>query len=430
MPDPDRTREVLAALRQAAPGALVMWRGPEVGGGDVDLVVRPGRDSEVLEALGALGLAPWPAQPGQTTWRLPGEVVVLDVWSAWTWPGSYPGLAGLLERARLGEGELPVAAPEDRLLVFAVDAVRGHRLASLRPKVARALAQPGALERARELACGERAAGLLPVVAAPLPDGEALGRRRAMRAGLRSSKGRAALAERVFGPSTPRPPGSTPGQRGRLVTLSGLDGSGKSSAGLALAGELEREGSPAVVMWTRLAADLRLLRRLAPAARRILGRERGASSAVDVGAAVAQRAAPAAAPPRRPSPLGSTWATLVALSYVRQCRRLMRVRRNGVHLVCDRWLVDALVDLRLRYGRHLVAEWVLRTGMPRPDLAVLLAVSPGVAAQRKPGDQEPETLRLMHEMYTAAAPRHGLVLVDADQPAAAVRDAVVQLLKR
>lgn len=420
---------MLAELSRSVPGALVLWRGPELDGGDVDLVVRPGRDREVLEALGGLGLAPWPARPGETTWRLPAETVVLDVWASWAWPASYPPLPGLLDRAGVALEGLELAAAEDRLLIFAVDAVLGRRLVSLRPKVARALAEPGAAERLRALADAEHMRGLAALVATKLPEGNVLPPRRAMRAAVGSRRGRLALVERVRGAQPARPPGAPGGARGRLVALSGLDGSGKSSAGLALAAEFERQGQPAIVVWTRIGADLRALHRLANLVRPVLGRERGASSAIDPSSAVAARTARLSESAPRASLVGSVWPILVALSHVRGCRRLLRARRSGTHVVCDRWLADALIDLHLRYGRQPLAEWVLRVALPRPDLALLLEVTPAVAALRKPGDQDAETLARMRELYDERATALGLTRIDADRPAAAVCAAVVRLVR-
>jgi hypothetical protein len=268
----------------------VLWRRDTLDGNDVDLIVRPGRDLAVVEALGSLGLAPWPERPGQTTWRAPGEEVVLDVWSSWAWPGVYPTLDGLLERAAPGVAGLDVAAPEDRLLAFAIDAITGRSLASLRPRVVAALSQPGARERLEALARVERMSGPARLVSELLPDeADVLPLRWAVRAGLGSKRGRMALRERLLGRRPARVPGQRYRRRGRLLALSGPDGSGKSSTGLALAVELQHRGRPAIVVWTRLGVDNGKLERVAGLMRRVLARAPGASSAVDPASPVAER---------------------------------------------------------------------------------------------------------------------------------------------
>ena len=417
---------------RATPGGVVLWRRDTLEGSDVDLLVRPGRDLAVVEALGSLGLAPWPERPGQATWRAPGEQVVLDVWSSWAWPGVYPPLDGLLERAAPGVAGLDVAAPEDRLLAYAIDAIAGRSLASLRPRVVAALSEPGARERLEALARAERMSGPARLVSELLPDDEVLPLGRAVRAGLGSRRGRMALLERVLGRRPARVPGRPQRRPGRLLALSGPDGSGKSTTGLALAVELQHRGRPAIVMWTRLGVENGKLERVAGLIRRALARAPGASSAVDPASPVADR-------PARPTNASTpgarrlsdvvvpVWALLVAMAYVRHCRRGQRVRRAGVDVVCDRWLADALVDLRLRYGRQPLAERLLRAAMPRPDMAALLEIPADVAACRKPEDQDTETLMQMLRLYEEAAERLGLTRIDANRPPATVRADLLRL---
>ena len=212
------------------------------------------------------------------------------------------------------------------------------------------------------------------------------------------------------------------------------DPSGQSSTGLALAAELQRRGRPAIVVWTRLGVDDGKLGRVAGPIRRVLGREMGASSAVDPASPVADRPARRPAAPTPAAGRGwdlviPAWALLVAMAYVRRCRRLQRVRRAGVDVVCDRWLADGLVDLRLRYGRQPLAERLLRTAMPRPDLAVLLEVPAEVAARRKPQDQDADTLTQMERLYDEAAEWLGLTRIDAHRPTAAVRADLLRLVR-
>jgi thymidylate kinase len=103
------------------------------------------------------------------------------------------------------------------------------------------------------------------------------------------------------------------------------------------------------------------------------------------------------------------------------------MRRAGVDVVCDRWLADALVDLRLRYGRQPLAERLLRAAMPRPDVAALLEVPADVAASRKPQDQDADTLTEMERLYAEAAGWLGLTRIDANRPSAAVRTDLLRL---
>jgi hypothetical protein len=74
------------------------------------------------------------------------------------------------------------------------------------------------------------------------------------------------------------------------------------------------------------------------------------------------------------------------------------------------------VDLRVRYGRRPAAEWLLRRGFPRADVAVLLEVDGATAARRKPGDQSEAVLHAMAERYAEVGDRLGLPRVDASAP--------------
>src|SRR5436305_13128043 len=83
------------------------------------------------------------------------------------WPRHYPALDDLRARASCPEGWPLVAAEEDRLAIFAAEAVAGADLAHVAHRVRRLLGVPGVLERSRELARAERWQALLELVADP-----------------------------------------------------------------------------------------------------------------------------------------------------------------------------------------------------------------------------------------------------------------------
>ena len=418
--------EALDAVARAVPEGVVLWRGEGLDGSDVDVVAMPGRGHAVACALGDYGLTPAPQDPGRVLWRrLPGETVVVDVLAPHAWPARYPALDGVLGRARSGTLRLPVASAGDRLLIHAVEAVAGWPLAKTARRLRAAWAEPGAGESlaaaaraepgldglaglAEALATGAEAADGRPGVL-PLPV--------ALRAAARSAQGRAALGERLATAAglTVRPPlprvAARPGHaagRPRLIALSGMDGAGKSTVGLDLLEALEAAGQPAVVHWTRLAGELGVLDRTARLVRRVLGRE---TSLADPEAPAP--VAPATGGGGRDGVIDTVWVLAVAGAAVRGARRTGRIRRRGLTVVCDRWLADALVDLRVRYGRRPAAEWLLRRGFPRADVAVLLEVDGATAARRKPGDQSEAVLHAMAERYAEVGDRLALPRVDA-----------------
>jgi thymidylate kinase len=185
------------------------------------------------------------------------------------------------------------------------------------------------------------------------------------------------------------------------VTLSGIDGSGKSTTALELAAGLEADGHVPWVSWSRLAADKNLLDLIALPIRRVMRRRDSIADPVAAGDLTATNAV-------RPvrsgwDPVAWAWVLVVSWLTVRNWRRVSRLRRRGLVVICDRWLIDALVDLEARYGRRGTAIWLLRHGVPRADLEILLEIDADTSTRRKPGDQAPRVLEVMARRYAEAA---------------------------
>ncbi|GHJ59984.1 hypothetical protein NOK12_25020 [Nocardioides sp. OK12] len=434
--DPAAVELVLAGITRDVGTHLLLWRGEDLTGNDLDVVVLPGGGAPVARALRAAGLVPAPQDPGRVLWRrLPDLDVVVDVLADHAWPAMYPPLPDVRRRAAPGTLGLLVAAPVDRVLVHAAEAVAGRPWSRCATRVRSVLEASGeaaevlAAARAVDPALG-RIAGLAwsgdPATA------EHLGAQEVARALAGSARARRAARTRLVGEPVTRP-ATPPVARPRMIALSGMDGAGKSTASLALLDHFERLDEAALVHWTRVGADLGLLVHVGRVARRLLRRDRWVSVAVEDpqgGSAEAPSGqasgAAGAAVERRGGLLDGVWVLAVALSSVRAARHAGHLRRSGVHVVCDRWLLDALVDLRLRYGRHRVAEWLLRRGFPRPDVAVLLRVEARAAAVRKPGDQPLVVLEAMARLYDELTPRAGVVVVDA---ARADTDVLAEVLR-
>src|SRR5438128_2396999 len=115
---------------------------------------------------------------------------------------------------------------------------------------------------------------------------------------------------------------------------------------------------------------------------------------------------------RRRGPIAWTWTLLVALVSVRDELISCGLTSRGIAVVCDRWTCDALVDLELRYGRHRLAEWLLRRATPPADVELVLEIDAETAARRKPGDQPPAVLDRMPALYEQAARSTGARRID------------------
>ena len=426
--DEGAARALIALMAREVGPEAILWRGEGLGGSDVDLVVLPTAEARLAAALAEAGLRPSLSDPGHVMWTTPnGADVAIDVLAAAHWPAYYPSLDGLRGRAS-PDGDLPVASAEDQLLILAAEAVGGRPLEKVLRKARVLVEAPGTRERLEALATTERMEPLAALVADP-DRLERSGRRgrlpypRALLAAVRSRPARAALRERVvarLGGLRRRR------SRGVLVTLSGMDGAGKSTFTAAVRAHLEANGLPVRDEIVRIGRRGDTLDRIAVPVKKILRREGSTADPVAAGdeeAKVSGRAPDEA--PRRG--IGWIWTVIVATENALACRRVAR-RRRQTNVVTDRWLTDHLVDFELRYGRHPLGSRILRAGVPRADLAVLLEIDAATSAARKPGDQAPSVTARMEERYSAIASELGLIRVDGRAPREHVEAAVLSLV--
>lgn len=429
-------RALLAALGERLGDRVVLWRGPDVDGADIDLLVLDGAEDALAAVLLEAGLRRDPSSGG-SVWRgtVPGAPEA-DVTAARTWPGYYPRLDGLLRRASRPEGLPLVASEEDRLAIFAAEAVGGAELDRVARRARVLLARPGVAERMEALG---REAGMRPLVELVAdPDRlQAAGRRgrlsytRAVVLAARSVCARRALSARLRARGRAAREGLAPRRRPRdrlIVAISGMDGAGKSTAARTAVAAVEAAGIPAQVSWVRFVdTNTEALERIAAPVKRVLRGQPRVASELAAGGAAAE-AAGAQGATGRGSLVAWVWVLVVAAVNARDYRRAAVALAPGHALICDRWAVDALVDLEVRYGRHRAAAWLIRRVVPTPDLAMLLSIDPATAAARKPDDQARRVLEEMAPLYAARARAEGLAIVDAGAPAEHVQAAVRALV--
>ena len=443
--DERRVRSLLAELARRLGDRSILWRGADLSGSDLDLLALPGAGDELEDVLKSFGLSPAPGDAGHVFWSAPdGQVLPVDVLPSSEWPAYYPSLGGVLRRMSRRESLPPLASDEDRLLMLAAEALAGRPLEKIARRARGLLEAPGARDRLRSVAADEGLVELGELIEdadrlAALERRGRLSYARALPIALRSAAARAALRARLggrLGGVLPRPfPRIRPGSAGRdggralLIALSGMDGSGKSTAAEAARRRLEAAGLTVDYAWARLASQGDLLTRIATPVKRVL-RYRGR-----VADPVAARAPGTETPKDLPQAgerrrvVAWVWVLLVAALNAHAYRRTARRARSGLSLICDRWVTDSLVDLNLRYGRHRAAEAVLRRAVPRPDLAILLELDAATAARRKPGDQDESILAKMERLYAeAAAEDRGLVSVDSRRPREEVEERIAQLV--
>ena len=427
--DEGAARALLAAVAGDVGDAALLWRGEDLDGSDVDLVVLPQAEARMSAVLAAAGLRPALSDPGHVMWSAQGgSGVMVDVLSAARWPAYYPPLERVRTRAEGGRAGLPVASPEDRLLMLAAEAVTGRPLAKVVRRARRLVDSPDAPDRLARVASEE---GLEPL-AGLIEDPDRLARRErrgrlpyphAAALALRSQAARSALRERI---AARLGSDRRSRRRGMLITLSGMDGAGKSTFTAAIRAHLESRGLDARDEIVRIGRRGATLDKIAVPVKKLLRREGGTADPVAAGdeAAKASGRPPEEAPRRG---IGWLWTVIVALENAMAARRIARGRRES-SIVTDRWLLDYLVDFELRYGRHPLGARILRAGVPSPDIAFLLEIDAATSAQRKPGDQAPAVLARMEEKYAALAPELGLIRVDGRAPREHVEATVVALV--
>jgi thymidylate kinase len=427
-------KDLLTQIRLACGRDALLYHGPELRGRDVDLVVRDACLPAVVAVLGAAGLRPARGRRGHIVWSDPsGALPPVDLLPAPEWPAYYPDLEGIAYRAH-DHWPLAVPSPEDRLLMLGGDALAGRPLDRVLRRVRLLGVGPDVRARVERLAAAEDAVALgraaldLAEVAAG-----ARGRSPLLRAftlAPRSSYARRALLERFLR----RVRGLTDGRqrvasnRPLLVTVSGMDGSGKSTVTTALADHLAERGVPAVRVWARLGAERAVLNRLALPAKRLIRPAGRIADPIAAGKPPPGGGEGTGPPARSGGPVVWTWILIVAMVNARSHRAAAARRSHGVTVVCDRWLADSLCDLRLRYGRHLVAEWLLRRLVPAADVSLMLHIDAHIAALRKPGDKADRTLERMEGCYATRARQLRLTHIDARLPADEVLRRAVTLV--
>lgn len=171
-------------------------------------------------------------------------------------------------------------------------------------------------------------------------------------------------------------------RRGLLIAFSGLDGAGKSSQIELLMERLAREGQKLVYLWTRggYTPHFEYLKVLL---RRLLGR------AVPPSGHSLQRSRAL-----RKGWIRRLWLVLALsdLSWVYGVQ-VRWWRWRGRTVICDRYLWDTLVDLRLNFAQDQVEQWWLWRFLvrvtPQPDAAFLMLVPVEESVRRSDAKGEP-----------------------------------------
>jgi|WetSurMetagenome_2_1015567.scaffolds.fasta_scaffold81159_2 thymidylate kinase len=194
-----------------------------------------------------------------------------------------------------------------------------------------------------------------------------------------------------------------------LITLHGVDGTGKSTQAALLAERLSGLGLPTVVIWNRWTPHVVGLVRRAVGG--ILGKRGPAEREEQVADVVAEAVA------QRPA-VAYLFSRVAWLEYLVQTRwRLLRHGRGARVIVMDRYVADMVVDRARRLGwsdERIAREVALayRRGYPKPVLNVFLDSPLATVVARRP-EELPRALEERSQLYRRAAGALEAPIVDA-----------------
>jgi thymidylate kinase len=415
-------------------------------GGDLDLVARSPERLAAASALAAEGFLPrGPRMTPQRHWVQQwvrfrdGSAFSVDLNPAERWGLPDAQLAALFDEARPLDGLANIGRPAPHhVLLLAARRLARHGVidAKRRARIERALVEdPNAWEVAREHAPQWGLRPALSLLQASYETRAAvprLARARALASLLRAADG-SLLGEVLVRRARSRLP-----RRTRAVSLSGLDGAGKSSQAKALQQTLEALGVEVIVDWMPLGHSpryrtIRLLRTSANTALRLpkrVRRGKGSPRVPEATAANGNPTNPAKALRERSDAVTHCWATVVALHQALQHRKTtLRHLGSGKVVIFDRYTLDAAAQLRFFYGSQhgfRFQKWLVQRVSPKVRRAYFLDVRPETAFARKEHHYDFEGLRKHAELYAEEAPGLPIVRLDGERPCEELSEQIAQ----
>jgi thymidylate kinase len=197
--------------------------------------------------------------------------------------------------------------------------------------------------------------------------------------------------------------------RTRIVSLSGLDGAGKSSQARSLRDALDRLGFCAVAEWAP-SYELNLGFIASPARRLLHLRQRSTAG---------PHVSPDFRPSSYPAVVAHVWVALQAVvTTLSLWRALGRHIGRGRVVILDRYALDAAVFLRYRHGADRDFRfqiWLMRALSPKPLCSYLLDVSGETAIRRKEDQYAVEELLRQAELYRQEAAAFGVRRLDGER---------------
>jgi thymidylate kinase len=207
-------------------------------------------------------------------------------------------------------------------------------------------------------------------------------------------------------------------RRTEIVTLSGLDGAGKSSQAALVSNALEQQGVRVAVVWVPVAINpsVATIRAAARSVLRFISR--GAPRSHDGGSAQGSLD-PGKRLVRRSALARHAWSSLVTLMNVSShWRSLLDHRGRADVVIFDRYVLDTAVRLHTWYsglGRVGLETWLCERLSPRPLCSYFLDVPPDRALARKVDRWDLPTLQRQAESYRRECKRLGVRRLDGER---------------
>lgn len=416
--------QVAAAIDATLTGPVLVVGSPPPAGRDLDLLAPKADYDAIIGWLADAGFLRW-----RQSWvRFDGTgTYCVDASSTGHWRPKGNASSLLFEDAETipGYAHLVTPSPATVLLLAARGMVtrRGRVTDEVRDRVT------GALEREpRAWSVAEQRAGALGMIGAlrllrKAYEAHQMLSPSARAAGLAAvwlHEGPAAAKARVFVDARPRR------WRPAVVSISGLDGSGKSTQVSQLRETLARLGVLADVQWAGFKTGSSVRAALPLLDRSAAPRGRGPLPATSQGGR--DPIVPTAC---LGHPLGQhVWMTLVVALNAISLWRYVLIPRHGTDVVIfDRFSPDSAVkiDFHFRGNRNFDTRWeraLFRVLSPKADIAFLVAVPSDVAFARRQ-EQTPDELAAMSQLYDEQVARFGLLRLDGTEPADALSRRVI-----